>query len=833
MNKLFNFAQAKGKWHKFPSFNLGGGAKLYKNFAQKLLAVSLCMAVVLLGTPVTTFADKISTQLDVAVFTNGVLTTLECTLTDKDDTPLGGKEVKVNVPGFNWMIATTDESGKVQSFIPLMDPGSYTVEVKFAGDTLYAGTTGSKTFKFFPITLKDDKGTEIDAGLKCSKVVKVGDKLKFSADVDSGDAENTGVTWSVNDKSIATIDAATGELTVNNFGTVWVTATFRDNPSVYAKLRLDLRESLDVNDLRILDWTGKDVTGLSATLAVSRGVTAALTPGFRPDFAEDDSSTVTFAGTNISVATVFSNGSLTVHDYGKVRVTATSLDDQRKSVTVKVSPPSTAVTGRGAPHSVALLTLTATGDEDDYLKADMTWKTFIPGTTVDLELKFVMPDGSVAGQVNLMDWVATYGDMAHTDPGFVPLVPPRWGALFVGTIPLAVGGDSGGGYGGLGFFTLGWDGSVTLPPGFALVAALSGFVPPLCSPLFASVPGLARLAPGGAVAFDYKTWFASDITDPVWSVSSSDPSVAVWEDGYIKGLSEGTATLTFMADGKVSGTVEVAVGDWVPPHEVPAGLSAVAGTRLGDVALPAPTGAGEWEWVHPDDLLTTPGTTTHKALYTPTDTDSNSYCPVLVDVPVEVYLEKTVTVKGKTQRLRVYNPNNVLPDGTIFEALAVPDHKNLDPTHAVEHLWSYDLSLMDAQANPLHMPLDAPVELCFEVLDGLDRDELEVVLVKEFDDAEFEETLANLDGASWVKVKTDHFSPYALIDKLSPEEKGVQVQDDPGPADSSYDSSSGAGNNVKTGDLATQMTVAGLGMTLVLALGIMLRLITSKRRFEA
>ncbi len=51
MNKLFNFAQAKGKWHRLPSFNLGGGAKLYKNFAQKLLAVSLCMAIMLLGVP--------------------------------------------------------------------------------------------------------------------------------------------------------------------------------------------------------------------------------------------------------------------------------------------------------------------------------------------------------------------------------------------------------------------------------------------------------------------------------------------------------------------------------------------------------------------------------------------------------------------------------------------------------------------------------------------------------------------------------------------------------------------------------------------------------------
>ena len=55
MNNLFNFTQTKGKRHKFPSFNLGG-AKLYKNFAQKLLAVSLCIAVILLGTSVTTLA---------------------------------------------------------------------------------------------------------------------------------------------------------------------------------------------------------------------------------------------------------------------------------------------------------------------------------------------------------------------------------------------------------------------------------------------------------------------------------------------------------------------------------------------------------------------------------------------------------------------------------------------------------------------------------------------------------------------------------------------------------------------------------------------------------
>ena len=50
MSNLFVFAQAKVKRHKVPFFS-GRGVKLHKNFAQKLLAVSLCAAKVLLGAP--------------------------------------------------------------------------------------------------------------------------------------------------------------------------------------------------------------------------------------------------------------------------------------------------------------------------------------------------------------------------------------------------------------------------------------------------------------------------------------------------------------------------------------------------------------------------------------------------------------------------------------------------------------------------------------------------------------------------------------------------------------------------------------------------------------
>ena len=56
-----------------------------------------------------------------------------------------------------------------------------------------------------------------------------------------------------------------------------------------------------------------------------------------------------------------------------------------------------------------------------------------------------------------------------------------------------------------------------------------------------------------------------------------------------------------------------------------------------------------------------------------------------------------------------------------------------------------------------------------------------------------------------------HFSLYAVYDKLTESEKANN-------------------KNVKTGDAVTNVTIAGLGMILVLAIGVMLRLITKKNR---
>lgn len=48
---LWQKVGSESKKHKFSQLKLGGGAKLHKNFAQKLLAISLCAALMLLGVP--------------------------------------------------------------------------------------------------------------------------------------------------------------------------------------------------------------------------------------------------------------------------------------------------------------------------------------------------------------------------------------------------------------------------------------------------------------------------------------------------------------------------------------------------------------------------------------------------------------------------------------------------------------------------------------------------------------------------------------------------------------------------------------------------------------
>ena len=136
------------------------------------------------------------------------------------------------------------------------------------------------------------------------------------------------------------------------------------------------------------------------------------------------------------------------------------------------------------------------------------------------------------------------------------------------------------------------------------------------------------------------------------------------------------------------------------------------------------------------------------------------------------------------------------------------------------------------------MPLASNVELLFEVIEGLDASDLQIVLAQLGDDIQFEESLVNIDGAQYVGVWTNHFSPYTLFDELSDEEKAELEQalgnlsdEDKAKLEDEVQKES-AQNQVKTGDQVSLFTISGLGLTMTLALGLMLSTNSNKRKFD-
>ena len=80
-------------------------------------------------------------------------------------------------------------------------------------------------------------------------------------------------------------------------------------------------------------------------------------------------------------------------------------------------------------------------------------------------------------------------------------------------------------------------------------------------------------------------------------------------------------------------------------------------------------------------------------------------------MPRPDFLEAIVHVMGQNQRIRIYDPSEVLPIDARLKVDAVTSHEYLDNTHEVERLLAYNISLLDASGNQIPMPLSDNVEL--------------------------------------------------------------------------------------------------------------------------
>jgi len=138
-------------------------------------------------------------------------------------------------------------------------------------------------------------------------------------------------------------------------------------------------------------------------------------------------------------------------------------------------------------------------------------------------------------------------------------------------------------------------------------------------------------------------------------------------------------------------------------------------------------------------------------------------------------------LNGQDINCILQDPDNAVPEGAYLKvSLKEPNSERweelknqLDSTHPIENIAFFEIELLSKiDDKPIPMPLDSEVRVLLQIPDGWDKSDMEAVLVAEDEDREFEEDIVTIDGIDYVAFKTDHFSPYALIDKLNAEEAG-------------------------------------------------------------
>ena len=126
------------------------------------------------------------------------------------------------------------------------------------------------------------------------------------------------------------------------------------------------------------------------------------------------------------------------------------------------------------------------------------------------------------------------------------------------------------------------------------------------------------------------------------------------------------------------------------------------------------------------------------------------------------------------------------------------------------------------------------VYMMYEIPEGWDESDLEMILVRDGDDQEFDEKVLEINGKKYLVMWKNHFSPYAMIDKLTDEERAaliaqqVESMDSPN-LDESKDNSKYLASQVKTGD-DSKSTVLMFTAMLIIS-GLFLEVCIKKKNF--
>lgn len=279
--------------------------------------------------------DKTSVTIE-----KGASATLTATLSPSDCT-----EKTITWTSDKTSVATVDANGKVTA----VGVGSAVITAK---------TSNGKTATTAVSVIVSPASITLD---KTSVTIEKGASATLTATVGPADCTDKSVTWSSDNTSVATVDAA-GNVTSVATGSAVVTAKTSNGKTATAKVTVVISPTSIT-----LDKT--DVT-------IERGSAATLTATVGPSDCTDKS--VVWSSGNAAVATVDANGKVTAVAAGSAVITAKTSNGKTATanVTVVVSPASITLNKTEVElNKGGRVTLKATLDPDDCTDKTVIWSS--------------------------------------------------------------------------------------------------------------------------------------------------------------------------------------------------------------------------------------------------------------------------------------------------------------------------------------------------------------------------------------------------------------------------------------------------------------------------
>lgn len=226
-------------------------------------------------------------------------------------------------------------------------------------------------------------------------------------------------------------------------------------------------------------------------------------------------------------------------------------------------------------------------------------------------------------------------------------------------------------------------------------------------------------------------------------------------------------------------------------------------------------------------------------IFMPNDEEIHRYCErngLMVKAEVDVGGKKLEVFLLDPLGVLKKNDSDVLGISVTYVKEGLARYNELmsllDGDYPIEHINFFEVR-PKVNEETKYGPLDS-VYMMYEIPEGWDESDLEMILVQNGDDQEFDEEVVEMNGKKYLVMWKNHFSPYAMIDKLTDEERAALIAQQVESMDStnsgeSTDNSKYLANQVKTGD--NSMSTVLMSTVILITAGLFLEVCIKRKRF--